>query len=1327
MSSTDHPLALAFHNGESSLQVRRFTIDEGLSRLFSVSVVAVSPKPDIDFEQIVGHAASFRLTVGKRDSPVEPTRVWSGVCNHFELLQPELGTPGATTPALSTYFLRIVPNLWLTTQRRTYRIFQQKPIPQLVQEILDPWGIGGRWELRRESVDPVAATGDETFYRKYDYLVQYGESDFHFICRLLERAGITFYFRFPGTDDAVLVFDDAPQAGDPRSLDPIRCFDTPPLKPPPEFITHLAIGHTVQPGTVTLRDYDLRRAYNYRLLGESETKVDAPEDFYEQYRYEPGFSLVDVKKGGSPATPNADDKGIFARHDDMELRWQAERHLQSLRKHKRFIRYESNCHDLAPGVCFSVDGHPRKEISPSGNNSDPTFLTTQTFLEGTATGEVNWTFGGKALFTDAPYVPDRVTPQPKIYGMQSATVVGPKGEEIHTDELGRVRVRFHWDPNRSFDDSNSCWMRVSHDWAGAGFGAVILPRVGQEVLVAFYEGDPDHPVVVGRVYNELAKVPYQLPQHKTRSTWKSDTSPKKDGFNEIMFEDLENKELVYVQAQRDLQKLVKAYETERTKDERVGIVGKDQTTVVGKLDARMVGKRYLLQMMKPTDPDKLEIQPQETPSFSPTATTVEMKDERIIFTTGQATAAFDGKNIRLEAKGNISIHSKGGDVIIEGKQAFINTLPAPAAPQPDAFEPLTPGTFAAIIPPGPPELEALQQEDFSYILEDSAIPEDLAKKEPVELTPCDIREAVVSANLPTTSTRTFKDDVKDIYSKLTRDPSRGSLGDKPNTRQVTFPGSEDECRKGLKKHISGAHSTTLEVVAEAGGDKVPITIHVRYVGSCARGVHPQIDVLPGSAAEYMRPGIETAPGAIKQGRTIRFKQATAKFDVFYEKDEADWDQTCINLLTPGGGGGALLGWLAGFFRLALEVPHISAVATSCSTEKEMVHRTTHLIRVYREDSYGISVAWPCWYINCEANNNKGQSELEAEYQAKADAAKAAGDEAAYKDYSDRADIVGGASSRGGSLGWDDFNFAKKSRIQTDTEANDLGVDAMRRGTPSTFDTYSDLENGFKRERRPYLPAITLTANGDEFNVTAFVRTLQKDSNSVLNAFKAVLELWDRVPRIVSEIQRCSSLTKMPGVGWIIDFDVKFLEGYLAGTWGHRIAQDPGSSGSCRYSLVEWYMEWALGMTLIDFTISVGWGFEVEGPFISERFWRTRAYEFVAKAAGDFSLKAGVEGKWCITDGDKEIAGTVDSSIDLYVSVVAQVLGHGLELRSGIIGGIDGRVGWKFGPGKPADFSAELKSKEVYFYACWKSSSGVENPDFKRTLMREGRWLHWRHD
>jgi type VI secretion system secreted protein VgrG len=221
-------------------------------------------------------------------------------------------------------------------------------------------------------------------------------------------------------------------------------------------------------------------------------------------------------------------------------------------------------------------------------------------------------------------------------------VVGRQGEEIHTDEFGRVRVQFHWDRRGRRDDESSCWIPVSQPLAGGGFGGINLPRVGQEVLVDFLGGDPDRPIVVGRVYTNTQKVPYSLPDQKNKSGWKSWSTPGGGGFNEIAFEDTQGAEQFLIQAEKDLHKLVKNDESETIMGSRRVSVGGSRNTSVGSVDASVVGAKHSVTMTQPMrDAAGAYV------SLPPTGT--EMRDQFIKLTTGQASITMNGSNITIEA------------------------------------------------------------------------------------------------------------------------------------------------------------------------------------------------------------------------------------------------------------------------------------------------------------------------------------------------------------------------------------------------------------------------------------------------------------------------------------------------------------------------------------------------------------------------------------------------------------------------------------------------------------------------------------------------------
>jgi type VI secretion system secreted protein VgrG len=518
---------------KEALDVRHVRVHEALSTPFEITLVALSPNDDLDLEASVGRDAVFAI-----DGGPGRTRVWRGIVSFMEQTQPEKAPNGGR--GLSTYGITIVPKLWLTTYRRQNRVFQHLTTPEIVQKILAEYPID--CELRLSETHP-----------KQDYRVQFGETDFDFINRLLEEDGTSYTFEQSAGEkgpweilDAVemkIVLDDAPQRHEPSETLPYA--DNPNAVQGTRYITKIRVQHQVRPGRHTLRDYDFKKP-DFELFGRARDHFR--DEFLEQYQYEHGVFTTE------------------ARGDQM-----AKVSLQSERQPKQQVGYESSCTEMRPGVVFSVDGHPRKDLAPNF-----TLLVEDAVIDGSSTGE--WNLTGRAGFTAHPYRPPRRIPEPRMGGLQSAVVVGPKGDEIYTDEFGRVKVQFHWDREGHKNEDSSCWVRVSQGWSGAGYGMQNVPRIGQEVIVGFWEGNPDAPVIVGRGHNMKTQVPYKLPEEKTKTVWRTNTSPTNGGFNELSFEDKRGSELLYVQAERDMKELIK----------------NDRLTHVHKLDTHTVGEKYLL-------------------------------------------------------------------------------------------------------------------------------------------------------------------------------------------------------------------------------------------------------------------------------------------------------------------------------------------------------------------------------------------------------------------------------------------------------------------------------------------------------------------------------------------------------------------------------------------------------------------------------------------------------------------------------------------------------------------------------------------------------------
>lgn len=647
-----------------ALDVRQFSVQERMSTLFEVNLVAVSDNPSIDFDAVVGQPATFSISAGTHD------KFWVGVCNHFEQVRAE-------PSGLSTYQFSIVPRLWLLTQRKNHRMFQQISEPDIALKLLKEWDI-----------DPTIRI-DKGAYKKRKYRVQYGESDFTFMCRMLEDAGITFYFEQDG-EETKLVLADAPQSNAKRGGALSFVDDTSMVRNVAlEFVTGVRMGQRVRPGKYTIRDHDYRKAPTYKLMS-TVSKGLAVEEKLERFQYAPGAFLFGADSGD--ATPSADDKGKV-RTDEKEGAVLAQKRLDAKRGSARVVAFETNAHDLAPGVVMNMSGHPNAALGDG-----KALLVVQSSLSGTDRGE--WAHHCEARGTEIPFRPELSTPKPKVNGVESATVVGPAGEEIHTDEFGRVRVHFHWDRESKMDDNSSCWIHVSQSWGGAGYGGTNLPRIGQEVLVDFLGGDPDRPVIVGRVYTNLQKTPYKLPDNKTQSGWKSNSTGGGGGFNEVMFEDAVGKELLNIQAEKDLKKLVKNDENvtigrnrtklvksndsltvgaNRTKrvvhNENASIgmnktlsVGINRSTQVGTADTTTAGELFAVSIVPPGEG-----------GWEDFTRWLLYPNKIVAETQGGAKLVLDGKTITLDAenvivKGSkgITIESSGGDVSITGKNVKIS-------------------------------------------------------------------------------------------------------------------------------------------------------------------------------------------------------------------------------------------------------------------------------------------------------------------------------------------------------------------------------------------------------------------------------------------------------------------------------------------------------------------------------------------------------------------------------------------------------------------------------------------------------------------------------
>lgn len=613
---------LGFANANLVMSVRTFVVHEGLDRLFEVLVTAGSREPALDLDGVVGHAATFRI-LGADDGGA--LRFWSGLCREVEQL-------GVQEDGLAIYLLRIVPELWRLTQRTTRRSFQHVTAMDIATTMLAEWGLTA--ELRLQGAE----------LPRHEYRVQLDESDYAFLCRQLEEAGVSYWFeagpKRPAGDRRLepmqLVLGVEPQRAAPKHAElPLRSLAEHSDAGP--YVRDVRVSRSVRPGRYSLRGHEFRASPELVLLAEAHAHHEL-ERHYELKRFQPKEFLTEALEGGSRVDVLDERAGVVA----------AQLGLDRARTGRVTVRFATNVLDLFPGVVVSITGHPRADLC-----HPDALLVVGAQWEGDVDRE--WKLTLEALPTRDPYRAPMVTPKPRAHGLESALVIGPPSddEEIHTDAYGRVKVRFHWSKEGAADESASAWLRVSQGWAGNGYGMVNVPRVGTEVLIGFFEGDPDQPLVVGRAFNRIATLPYPLPQNRTKSVWRSSSSPGGEGFNELSFEDRAGEEVVHVRAQRDLELVT-------LNDERSS-VGADRHTSVRRNDRQVVGGDRSEEVHGShhvrVGGRYSEVFEGGSESRSGARSGITMEDGKLIISNGQASIVLDGPIVRIDAAANIWLRS----------------------------------------------------------------------------------------------------------------------------------------------------------------------------------------------------------------------------------------------------------------------------------------------------------------------------------------------------------------------------------------------------------------------------------------------------------------------------------------------------------------------------------------------------------------------------------------------------------------------------------------------------------------------------------------------
>ncbi len=493
------------------LRVVAFSGSEGLNQLFHFSLELVSDEPDLEFDKLVGEPCV--LEIATESGP----RYVNGIVRLFERLH-----EGSSK---THYAAEIVPRHWLLSRRSGCRIFQQHncpdmTVPGIVRKVLLDAGIP-------ESQLRLATHGQ---YEPRDFVVQYRESDLDFITRLLEDEGAYFYFEH-SEGSHVLVIADSPSAHVPTSSNATYPFRTVSgLVQEREYVFRVQNRREIQTGRVSLDDFNFAKPpMDADMIGTRAADAFTALEFHD---YPGGY--LEKPRGQQVA----------------QLR------LEEFQCAREVITMTCNARSMTSGYTFELLEHPAQRLNRK-------YLITHVQHRGRQpqSGEEEVLPGDETGYAaQIRLIPDtvqyrapRVTPRPHVRGTQTAIVVGPAGEEIYTDEFGRVKIQFHWDREGCYDERSSCWVRVSQGWAGGEYGSVFLPRVGHEVIVDFLEGDPDKPIVVGRVHNADLKPVYPLPEDKALSGFFTQSTKGGEGCSALIFDDTKDEEMVFVHSQLDLE------------------------------------------------------------------------------------------------------------------------------------------------------------------------------------------------------------------------------------------------------------------------------------------------------------------------------------------------------------------------------------------------------------------------------------------------------------------------------------------------------------------------------------------------------------------------------------------------------------------------------------------------------------------------------------------------------------------------------------------------------------------------------------------------------
>ncbi len=531
--------------------------------------------------------------------------------------------------------LEVMPRAALLGTHVTRKLFQDQTVVEVIEAVYA--------NLLGDLQQTVDTEGLQRSYETREYVVQYDESDLAFISRLCEQEGIFWYFDHERDQPVLMLCDTVSGLAEAHEDGPVDFTEH--AGEPPDYETVWDIHHVEEIGAtdVSLRGYD----WTNPTLSVEASETGRSEAAPAREVYDPRtHAMIYDRYAGEQYGNNTAKVQVKLRAELLDLarqRWSMTTSVVGAR----------------PGTLIELRGAPDGDL-------DQRYLIVAVHASGSATEDVGgrWENTLDVVPASMPYRPPRKTPRPTTNGVTTAIVVGPSGSEIHTDEHGRVRVRFHWDlDHEPGEEQSSCWMRVAHHWAGPGFGTFFLPRVGMEVIVSFLEGDPDRPLVTGCVYHGQNRAGVELDAKKTQSLIRTKSSPNSEGFNEMRFEDEAGNEFIYVHAQKDYNEDVLNNHATHVFNNQTNTVDSNQTETIG-VDQTMTvhGERT-----KTVDKD-------ETNTIHENRTTVVDLDDTESIGKNRALNVAADETITIEGNRNLTVSKLTRQKHVEGRETIVEAL-----------------------------------------------------------------------------------------------------------------------------------------------------------------------------------------------------------------------------------------------------------------------------------------------------------------------------------------------------------------------------------------------------------------------------------------------------------------------------------------------------------------------------------------------------------------------------------------------------------------------------------------------------------------------------